>query len=263
MADTNAISAARAGFGIGVIGGPTVVIDLAGLRILVDPTFDPPTDYGRLVKTQGPAVPAEALGSVDLVLVSHDEHADNLDESGRAIAEAAPTIVTTPSAATRLGQHARGLRAWESVDHPSGLTVTATPALHGPADEITPEGWVNCEVTGFLLSGPEAPTVYVGGDNASLAAVVEVASRIRPDVAVLNGGGAHVPARFDDRPLTFTSTRVAAAAEVLGSPRVVVAHQDGWRHFADDAAATRAAFLAAGIEDRLVESPLGRWALRA
>ncbi|AXH34617.1 MBL fold metallo-hydrolase [Humibacter sp. BT305] len=262
MAEADVIGAERSGVGVGVIGGPTVVIDLAGLRILVDPTFDPPTDYGRLVKTAGPAVQADALGTLDLVLVSHDEHADNLDEAGRAIAEAAPMVVTTPSAATRLGERATGLRAWESVEHPSGLTITATPALHGPADAITPEGWVNCEVTGFLLSHPESLTVYIGGDNASLAAVADVASRVRPDIAVLNGGGAHVPARFDDRPLTFTSARVAAAAEVLRSPRVVVAHQDGWRHFADDAAATRAAFLAGGIEDRLVESPLGRWALR-
>src|SRR5215469_8376988 len=36
----------RRPFGIAVVGGPTAVIDIAGTRIVTDPTFDPPTDYG-------------------------------------------------------------------------------------------------------------------------------------------------------------------------------------------------------------------------
>jgi hypothetical protein len=36
-----------------------------------------------LHKTVGPAVPPEALGRVDVVLLSHDQHFDNLDRAGR------------------------------------------------------------------------------------------------------------------------------------------------------------------------------------
>jgi L-ascorbate metabolism protein UlaG (beta-lactamase superfamily) len=67
-----------------VLGGPTAVLDLGGLRIVSDPTFDDPGPHGYLTKTAGPAVTEDQLGPVDLVLVSHDNHPDNLDDRGRA-----------------------------------------------------------------------------------------------------------------------------------------------------------------------------------
>jgi len=69
-----------------VVGGPTTVLDLGGLRIVSDPTFDAPGPHGYLTKTAGPAVEPDELGPVDLVLVSHDNHPDNLDDRGRAVA---------------------------------------------------------------------------------------------------------------------------------------------------------------------------------
>jgi len=91
-----------------VVGGPTTVLDLGGLRIVSDPTFDGPGPHGYLTKTAGPAVAEEQLGPVDLVLVSHDNHADNLDDAGRALALAAPLLLTTTSGAGRLGHPAEG-----------------------------------------------------------------------------------------------------------------------------------------------------------
>ena len=34
-----------------VVGGPTTVLDLGGLRVVSDPTFDAPGPYGYLTKT--------------------------------------------------------------------------------------------------------------------------------------------------------------------------------------------------------------------
>jgi L-ascorbate metabolism protein UlaG (beta-lactamase superfamily) len=68
---------------ISVLGGPTTVVDIAGRRIVMDPTFDPPGVHAYLTKLAGPAVSAEALGVVDAVLISHDQHPDNLDDDGR------------------------------------------------------------------------------------------------------------------------------------------------------------------------------------
>jgi L-ascorbate metabolism protein UlaG (beta-lactamase superfamily) len=72
------IGANRQPIGISVLGGPTTVVDLAGWRFVIDPTFDDPGEHGHLIKTAGPAVGPSALGSVDAVLISHDEHLDNL-----------------------------------------------------------------------------------------------------------------------------------------------------------------------------------------
>ena len=121
-----------------VVGGPTTVLDLGGLRVVSDPTFDAPGPHGYLTKTAGPAVADDQLGPVDLVLVSHDNHPENLDDRGRALALAAPLVLTTRSGAGRLGLPAVGLAPWtsHSVRRPDGgeLAVTAVPAVHGPED---------------------------------------------------------------------------------------------------------------------------------
>ena len=81
------------------VGGSTVVIDVGGLRFVSDPTFDNPTDYGGLRRTRGPAIAAADVADADVVLVSHADHIDNLDASGRAFALRAPRLLTNPGSA--------------------------------------------------------------------------------------------------------------------------------------------------------------------
>ena len=258
------MDARRRELAISVVGGPTTVIDIAGRRIVMDPTFDEPGEHGYLTKTAGPAVIADALGPVDAVLISHDEHPDNLDDGGRRMALASPLVLTHPGAAGRLGPPAVGVAPWESFDVPGGagsLAAQAVPAVHGPADgNRDASGHINCEVTGFVLSGPGLPTVYLSGDNASMAAIKEVADRVgQIDVAVLFAGAASVPAKERGRPLTLTSARAAAAAEVLGAKVVIPAHVDGWAHFSEGVEEFVAAFDRAGIGGVLRVAPHGEW----
>lgn len=94
------------------IGGPTVLVELAGWRILTDPTFDPPgRKYGfgwgtSSVKTAGPAVDPADLGGIDVVLLSHDHHADNLDDAGRLVL----ARVAFPRTGSRSAPRAGGVR---------------------------------------------------------------------------------------------------------------------------------------------------------
>ncbi|MEU1513858.1 MBL fold metallo-hydrolase [Streptomyces sp. NPDC005811] len=249
-----------------VLGGPTAVIDLGGLRIVSDPTFDEAGPHGYLTKTAGPAVDEAGVGEVDLVLVSHDAHPDNLDERGRAFAKRAPLILTGPSAARRLGSPAVGLPPWATRSVPRGdgggeLTVRAVPAVHGPEDgERDADGNVNCEVTGFVLSGQGLPTVYLSGDNASIRAVAEISRRVSGiDVAVLHAGAARVPAKFDGRPLSLDGRGTAAATAVLGAGTVVPAHYDGWAHFSEGLPEIELAFHEAGLSSLLRAAPHGTW----
>src|ERR1700755_3487331 len=104
------------------IGGPTVLIEVGGWRILTDPTFDPAGGKYRFgwgtgsVKTTGPAVVPDDLGEIELVLLHHDHHEDTLDAAGRALLPRAKVVVTTASGAERLGGAVRGLRDWETTD---------------------------------------------------------------------------------------------------------------------------------------------------
>ncbi|SES69686.1 MBL fold metallo-hydrolase [Geodermatophilus poikilotrophus] len=239
-----------------VLGGPTALIEYGGLRFLTDPTFDAPGEYplggGRsLTKTAPSAADPADLGPLDAVLLSHDQHPDNLDTAGRALLTDVPVVLTTRSTAARLGGTARGLAPWDAVDlpRPGGgtVTVTATPALHGP-EGCEP---VTGEVVGFVLTAAGLPTVHVSGDNASLDVVREIAGRVGPvDTAVLFAGAART-ALFDGALLTIDGARAAEAATVLGARRVVAAHCDSWAHFSESREDVVAAFTAAGIADRL------------
>jgi L-ascorbate metabolism protein UlaG (beta-lactamase superfamily) len=233
-------------FAIRSFGGPTVSFTLGGLTFLTDPTFDEPGDYPsgdrKLTKTAPPAGKPSEAGKVDVVLLSHDQHADNLDRSGREFSATVPLVLSTPAAAGRLGTPVRGLSPWESTDL-GGVTVTAVPAQHGPdgTDHLTGP------VTGFVLHGEGLPTVYVSGDNASLRVVREIAARFPSiDVAVLFGGAARTP-MLGDANLTLDAAGMVAATRILGEPTVVAAHVDSWAHFTESRADVRAAFAEAGL----------------
>jgi L-ascorbate metabolism protein UlaG (beta-lactamase superfamily) len=255
---------ARQEYAATVLGGPTTVLDLGGLRIVVDPTFDAPGPHDNLTKTVGPALAEDAVGPVDVVLVSHTAHPDNLDGRGRAFAIAAPLALTCPSGAAELGSRAVGLHPWTSHAVRSGerdIIITAVPALHGPEDaQRDNDGNVLCEVVGFVVSGSDLPTVYVSGDNASLRVVTEVARRFpQVDAAVLFAGAARVPQRFGGRPLTLDAARAAAAAAILATPVVVPAHYDGWAHFSETRADLVRAFDDAGYRSVLRLADHGTW----
>jgi L-ascorbate metabolism protein UlaG (beta-lactamase superfamily) len=233
------------------VGGATAVLEYAGLRILLDPTFDQPQSYDSdgdtLTKTTAPGVALEDLGDIDLILLSHHEHEDNLDTSGRELVRQTPTL-STAKAGVDLGKPVLGLDCWEA--HRVGdVTVTAAPALHGPPGIEPLVG----PVIGFVLEADSEPTVYVSGDNASLDLVRQIADRF-PDIeiAVLFAGAARVPSI--DAALTLTSEDAATAAGILGARIVVGLHTEDWEHFSETRAQLEASF--AGT-DRLVSTPRG------
>ncbi len=236
------------------IGGPTAILEYAGLRIVTDPTFDPPGEYPDddgepLVKTVGPAIERLAIGPIDLVLLSHHEHDDNLDFEGLGLlADSALTLSTAKAASELVGLPVVGLDAWQSHDVGS-VTVTAVPALHGlPGIEA-----LLGPVIGFVLEADSLPTVYVSGDNASLGLVEQIADRFPAiEIAVLFAGAARVPSIPAN--LTLSSADAAAAARILGASRVVGLHTEDWAHFSETRVELEAAFAESEV---LVATPRG------
>jgi L-ascorbate metabolism protein UlaG (beta-lactamase superfamily) len=249
------------------IGGPTTLIEIAGWRILTDPTFDPP---GRRYsfgwgtgsrKTTGPALSAEQIGPVDAVLLSHDHHADNLDDCGRELIAGTPVVITNPAAAGRLGGPALGLRDWQETvlrapDRPP-LTVTATPCRHGPALSRPIVG----HVIGFALQWPgqEHGVLWITGDTVLYPALREVPRRMTVDTVLLHLGAV----RFPITGRLHYSLTAAEAVELcdLVRPRTIIpVHYEGWSHFSQGRQAIERAFAAApdGLGERLHWLPLTR-----
>jgi len=215
-----------------LIGGPTALIEYDGLRLLTDPTFDPPGKYKTPTitheKTSGPAIPVEAIGELDAVLLSHDHHFDNLDNSGRALLPSVPVTFTTVSGAGRLGGNAVGLAPFETRTlrgrNGRQLFVTATPARHGPVG-IEPYAG---DVVGFAI-GVDQPgdLIYVTGDTLWYEGTASVARHFSPKVVVLYTGSAEPRGRFR---MTMGSEDALEAAQAFPDAALVSVHNEGWIH---------------------------------
>jgi L-ascorbate metabolism protein UlaG (beta-lactamase superfamily) len=220
------------------IGGPTVLIEVDGWRLLTDPTFDPPGqkyNFGwgtSSRKLAGPAIAASDLPPVDAVLLTHDHHGDNLDPTGRTVLAEADVVVTTASGAHRLGGTARGLEPWQRTSlveqgRPT-IEITATPCRHGPPLSHPLIG----DVIGFALrwEGQQHGALWISGDTVLYNGVREVPDRLAIGTAIVHLGGVQFPVTG---PARYTMT-ARDAVELLGLIRphtAIPVHYEGWKHF--------------------------------
>lgn len=242
-------------------GTATVLLETDGLRILTDPVFDPSGTKHQF----GPAFPStktyssrqlpaplgggEPGSDLDAVLLSHDQHGDNLDAKGREILANAPRIITTRAAKGRLGptdDRVVAVAPFESTrieKGGTGLKVTATPARHGPPLSLPFVG----SVIGFLVETADSMRVYITGDTVLFGGVRDVAARFDVDVAVLHLGCASWgPLRF-----TMNAREGEAFARAFPRARILPVHYEGWTHFAETRADVERTFASAGLADRL------------
>ena len=229
-----------------------MLLEIGGLRLLTDPTFDLPRSYQTsgivLTKQTGPELAVDALGHIDAVLLSHDQHFDNLDHAGRALLPLAGRVLTTIAGAARLGGRAEGLEPWRSVDllapDKGSLRVTATPARHGPVG-IEP---LSGDVIGFVLTVNDGPAIYVSGDTVWYEGIAEVARRFDVKVAILFTGSAQPRGSFH---MTMDSNDAIEAAHAFSEATLFAVHNEGWGHFKESQEELANSFSVVGLGTRL------------
>lgn len=237
------------------IGGPTAIIETGGFRFITDPTFDPAGSLyfyngGKLSleKIQGPS--ESNIGKIDFVLLSHDQHPDNLDNSGRKLLNEATLTFTTKAGSKRLGGRSIGLAPWEShsLKTPDGseITITATPARHGPAG-IEP---IAGDVIGFVLTikGQSNHEIYITGDTVFYEGVAAVAKKFKPEFIFLFAGAARTRGPFN---LTMGTNDAIDTAFAFPSASIIPLHFEGWKHFTQNENDLEKAFEVIGIRNRL------------
>src|SRR4051794_32515917 len=248
------------------VGGPTVLIEVGGWRLLTDPTFEPPGQSYRFGfgtgsrKVTGPAIAASDVGPIDAVLLSHDHHDDNLDPAGRALLPSAGGVVTTAAGARRLGGNARGLEPWADtrLEGPgrSPIEITATPCRHGPPLSHPLVG----DVIGFALrwEGQEHGVFWISGDTVLYDGVRQVADRLEVDTALLHLGGVRFPVTGPVR-YTMTARDAVELCELVRPRTAIPIHYEGWKHFREGREAIEREFAGApeDIRGRVRWLPIG------
>ena len=173
-----------------LIRNATVLLELAGKRVLVDPMLDEAGARPPIEGTRNPVanptarlpIPAEAIvRELDAVVVTH-RHRDHLDGTAEELLPRDVPVFCQPEDEEALRELGLDARAVSDELEWDGLRITRTPAQHGTgpiADALAP-------VSGFVLDGG----LYIAGDTVWYEGVEETIERHRPRVAVVNAGGA-------------------------------------------------------------------------
>ena len=197
--------ASDADLGVTRIAHGSVILEMRGTRLVVDPWFH----SGFIIRQREPlGLTPDGLPSVAAVLLTH-RHADRFDPDAlRELAATVPTVVAPAALHARLVKlgfrDVVDLGWWDRADI-AGLSVTAVPARHS-----VPENGYVIEAGGVQ--------VYVAGDTRWFPELVDVATRFpHLDAALLPIGG--------ERLLGFRremDPAEAARAAALLDPRRIV-----------------------------------------
>ena len=243
----------------------TLLVHLAGRRLLIDPQLDPArarppvpnsADDRRNPLVELPEPPEVVVRRIDGVLVTH-LHVDHLDDTAvRLLPPDVPLLCQPPDAATL---RERGFTAVHPVGDTAdweGIRVARTDGRHGhgaQADALGP-------VSGFVLAADGEPSLYVAGDTVWCEPVREALDAHRPDAVVVNAGGA----RFaTGDPITMTAEDVVAVARHAPWARVVAVHLEAINHCLEARADLRERLHAEDVHEHVsvpedgAEVPLG------
>jgi L-ascorbate metabolism protein UlaG (beta-lactamase superfamily) len=231
----------------------TLLVDLAGRRLLVDPMLDPagarPPVAGSPNDRRNPLCelpePAEVVVSgLDGVLVTH-LHSDHLDETAvDLVPDDTPLLCQPPDEGVLRDRGFADVRPVEESLEWDGIEVARTQGRHGTGELGEAMG----PVSGFVLSTPAEPVLYVAGDTIWCEEVRAALDRHRPDTVVVNAGGARLT---EGGPITMTADDVVAVARHAPGARIVAVHLEAINHCLDTRADLHQRIHDEDLEDRV------------
>ena len=189
------------------LGHATVLIEVAGVRILTDPFLR--EGLGPLER-HGPMPDEAAIGGVDLVLISHG-HPDHFDRASMAVLGSRATIVVPRGlgdVATRwVHGEVRELVAGERLEV-AGISVEAVPARHW----IAP-GAPRAQPQGYLIEA--GPRLWFAGDTGQFSELDRLAGRVDTALLPVWTWGPHLgPGHLGPRSAAEVVQRIGASIAI-------------------------------------------------
>jgi len=210
----------------------TLLVDYAGMRILVDPML---SDAGAMSPIQNSPQPRpnplgplpfpveQVLEGAQLVLVTHT-HRDHWDDAAIQLVPKDLPLLCQPEDLKKMeAVHFLNASAVHDMKYWSHICITRTPAQHGTGEIAR----AMAPSSGYVLSSAGEPTFYIAGDTIWYDQVAETIRRHNPQVIVVNAGAAQF---LHGDPITMTAgdgVRVCRAAPLA---RVVAVHMESINH---------------------------------
>jgi L-ascorbate metabolism protein UlaG (beta-lactamase superfamily) len=227
----------------------TLLVELGGRRLLVDPMLDEEGARPPIGNTPNavpnptvalPFPPDDVVRDLDGIVVTH-LHADHLDETAIRLLPRGVPVLCQPPDVERLEGH--GLGPLVPIDDAGvfvGLPVARTGGQHGTGEIAR----MLAPVSGFVLTA-DGRSLYLAGDTIWVPEVAAALERRRPDVIVVNAGGARF---LEGDPITMTPDDVIAVARAAPAARLVAVHMESINHCLVTRDELEAAVVEAGVD---------------
>ncbi|GAB2959740.1 MBL fold metallo-hydrolase [Hymenobacter coalescens] len=241
----------------------TLLVKAAGKTLLVDPMLAPSGQYepvpmsARQVRIPLVDLPFAAdelprlLASVDAVLLTHT-HADHWDPVAQQLLDKSLPILCQPAATEAV--QAQGFSHVQPIDTQldwEGIRICRTGGQHGTGEIGQRMG----TVSGFVLEA-EQQRLYIAGDTIWCDEVTQALDQYRPDMIVLNAGGAQF---LQGGPIVMTAAEVAQVARHAPQAAVYAVHLETVNHSQEDRSATQAYLEQAGLTGQVHVPADGEW----
>jgi L-ascorbate metabolism protein UlaG (beta-lactamase superfamily) len=232
----------------------TILLEHGSTTLLVDPML---ADHGAngtipgtapplpnpLVALPRPAEEVAVAATHALVTHLHDDHFDAAAQ--RVLPDTLPVACAPEHAGAVRGAGFADVTVIEDRAAFAGFDVTRVAARHALDEHEGPLG----PVSGYVLRADGAPAVHVAADSVWCPELAEAIGAQRPDVIVVNAGGA----RFTSGgPITMTAEDVIAVARHCHEALVVAVHLEALNHCPLTRDALARTVVAAAVDDRVV-----------
>ncbi len=215
-----------------LVRNATLLVELGGRRLLVDPLLADAGAYPPIEGTANPRpnplvplpMPVEELvAGLDGVLVTH-LHNDHFDVTAAELLPKSLPIFCQPGNEWTLRD--KGFDAVTAVGVEvgwRGIKIARTDGQHGTGqlgERLGP-------VSGFVLRMKGEPTLYVAGDTIWCEEVGDALEEYRPDVTVVNAGGAVF---LEGDPIVMPPEDVGEVCRAAPETKVVCVHLEALNH---------------------------------
>ncbi|CAG7926730.1 unnamed protein product [Penicillium olsonii] len=251
----------------------TAILNIDGINFLTDPYFGEagcfPAELdwskGRLMEdfgleeaptlveisnTKTPVMKLHDLPPIDAVLLSHEDHLDNLDPEGRKLLDGRRVFTTMDGAKNLQPRPAVvGLKPWQTVTSVIGgkeFRITGTPCKHFPIGEVT--GFLlECDSFGIHEESGKPNAIYFSGDTVYIDELKEIKDRVHVTAAILNLGNATFDFPIGPIQITMDGKQAVQLVQDIGADIMVPMHFEDWGHFREHGADLIKIFEEAGI----------------
>ena len=210
----------------------TLVLEYAGKTILFDPMLSDkdamtPIDNSPNQRpnplVEMPVAAAQLARMADVVLVSHT-HRDHWDDAAARVLDKSKPLFGQPEDQEKFKsqgfQHVHPIT--DAADW-NGIHMVRTGGQHGTG-EI---GKMLAPVSGFVFSAQGEPTLYLAGDTIWCWEVQDAIAKHRPDVIVVNAGGARF---LEGDAITMTAEDVVETAQAAPHATLIADHMEAINH---------------------------------